>query len=198
MKENRIMKRYFSMAILSAAAFLLAAGSAPAQGQAAAPPSGQKTLASTVGVYVFPTAGQAADQQSKDEGECYNWAVQQSGSDPFQVQKQSQQQQAQADAAKKQAANAGKGAGAKGAVGGAAAGALIGEIASDDAGKGAAYGAAAGAIAGRRKGRKAEEKATQQVEQQSQAVQQASQEQIDAFKKAFSVCLEAKKYMVKF
>ena len=192
------MKKIRCMVLVGAAAFLVAAAPALAQGSAVAPPSGQKTLASTVGVYVFPTAGQAAEQQNKDEGECYSWAVQQSGSDPFQVQKQAQQQQAQADAAKQQAQQVGKGAGAKGAVGGAAAGALIGEIASDDAGKGAAYGAAAGAIAGRRKGKKAEEKATQQVEQQAQTAQKASQEQIDAFRKAFSVCLEAKKYMVKF
>jgi len=169
-----------------------------AQSPAPTPPSAQKTLASTVGVYVFPTAGQAADQQNKDEGECYTWAVQQSGSDPFQVQKQAEQQKAQADAAQKQAQETGKGAGAGGAVKGAAAGALIGEIASDDAGKGAAYGAAAGVIAGRRRGKEAKKEATAGAEKQAQQTQQATQEQIDAFKKAFSVCLEAKKYMVKF
>ena len=32
---------------------------------------GQKTLAATMNVYVFPTEGQASDQQSKDEAECY-------------------------------------------------------------------------------------------------------------------------------
>ncbi len=36
---------------------------------------GGKTLASTLDVYVFPTEGQAADQQSKDEAECYSWAT---------------------------------------------------------------------------------------------------------------------------
>src|SRR5262245_4206913 len=169
-----------------------------AQGQPAAPASAPKTLSSTVGVYVFPTAGQAADQQNKDEGECYTWAVQQSGSDPFQVQKQAEQQKAQADAAKQQAQQTGKGAGAGGAVKGAAAGALIGEIASDDAGKGAAYGAAAGVIAGRRRGKEAKKEATAQAEKQAEKTQQATQEQIDGFKKAFSVCLEAKKYMVKY
>jgi len=194
------MKKFRCIVLVSAAAILVAAIPALAQTPttAVAPPSGTKTLASTVGVYVFPTAGQAADQQAKDEGECYNWAVQQSGSDPFQVQKQAQEQQAQADAAKKQAEQAGKGSGAKGAVKGAAAGAVVGEIASDDAGKGAAYGAAAGVIAGRRKGKKAEEKATQAADQQAQTSQKATQEQIDAFRKAFSACLEAKKYMVKF
>lgn len=165
---------------------------------ATAPPSGQKTLAATVGVYVFPTAGQAADQQSKDEGECYNWAVGQTGTDPFQLGKQAEQQKAEAEKQKQQAQQAGKGAGASGAVKGAAAGALIGEIASDDAGKGAAYGAAAGVIGGRRKAAKAKEKAGAEAEKNAQQTQQATAEQLEAFKKAFSVCLEAKKYMVKF
>ncbi len=163
-----------------------------------APPSGQKTLAATMNVYVFPSAGQNAAQQSKDESECYNWAVQNVGTDPFALQKQSQQQQQQAQQSKEQAAQAGRGAGAKGALRGAAAGAVIGEVASDDAGKGAAYGAAAGAVAGRRKGQAAQQQATQQAEKQAQQAQQATAEQLNNFKKAFSVCLESKKYMVKY
>jgi hypothetical protein len=160
--------------------------------------SGQKTLAATMNVYVFPTQGQTTEQQSKDEAECYNWAVQNTGTDPFDLQKQAQQQQAQAQQAQQEAQQVGQGAGARGAVGGAAAGALIGEIASDDPGRGAAYGAAAGLIAGRRRGRQAQQQAQQQVEQQSQQAQQATKEQLDNFKKAFSVCLEAKDYLVKF
>ncbi len=162
-----------------------------------APPSG-KTLAATVGVYVFPTQGQAADEQSKDESECYNWAVGQTGADPFQLAKQSEQQAAASQQAKQQAEKAGKGSGAKGALGGAAAGALIGEIASDDAGKGAAYGAAAGLLMGRRRGAEAQKHATAQAQSQAQQAQQATAQQVDAFKKAFSVCLEAKNYMVKY
>jgi len=161
-------------------------------------PTGQKSLAATMNVYVFPNAGQTPEQQSKDEGECYNWAVQNTGTDPFQLSKQSQQQTQQTEQAKKQAQSAGQGAGAGGAVKGAAAGALIGEIASDDAGKGAAYGAAAGLIAGRRRGHAASAQATQQAEAQGQQAQAATQEQLTNFKKAFSVCLEAKKYMVKY
>jgi hypothetical protein len=165
--------------------------------QEASQPTGQKTLAATMNVYVFPTEGQDASQQSKEEVECYNWAVQNTGTDPFDLVKQAQQQQ-QAEAAKAQTQQVGQGAGARGAVGGAAAGALVGEIVSDDAGKGAAYGAAAGLIAGRRRGRAAQQEAEQQVEQQAAQAQAATQEQITNFKKAFSVCLEAKDYMVKF
>ena len=40
--------------------------------------------------------------------------------------------------------------------------------------------------------------ASQQVEQQNQQAQQATAEQIENFKKAFSVCLEAKKHMVEY
>ena len=168
------------------------------QAQDVQPPSAQKTLGATLNVYVFPSEGQSPEQQSKDEGECYNWAVQNTGTDPFQLQKQSEQVQQQSQQAQQEIASAGQGAGVKGAVGGAGMGALIGEIASDDAGKGAAYGAAAGAVVARRQTKKAKAGASQQVEQQSQQAQQATAEQIENFKKAFSVCLEGKKYLVKF
>ena len=161
-------------------------------------PTGQKTLAATMGVYVYPTQGQPAEQQSMDEAECYTWGVEQTGTDPFDLAKQAEQQKQQADQAKAEVDAAGQGAGAKGAVGGAAKGAIVGEIVSDDAGKGAAYGAAAGAVVARRRTRRAKAEASQQVEQQSQQAQEATADQIENFKKAFSVCLEAKEYMVKF
>jgi len=175
-------------------------------------PAPQKSLAATLNVYVFPTAGQTPQQQATDEATCYSWAVQNTGSDPFESQKQAQQAQQQALQAEQQAqqqqqqiADAGKGAGVKGAVGGAAVGALVGEIASDDPGKGAAYGAAAGAVVSRRRTRQAQNQASQQVQQeaqqaqlQAQQAQQAATGQIENFKKAFSVCLEANKYMVKY
>lgn len=171
---------------------------AVAQQPAPAPASSQKSLAATLQVYVFPSAGQAPEQQSKDEGECYQWAVQNTGVDPFAAQKQAQAAQQQAAAQQQQVQQATQGAGAKGAVRGAAAGALIGEIASNDADKGAAYGAAAGVVAGRHRARKAEQQAAQQGQQQVQQAQAATAQQMDGFKKAFSACLEGKKYMVKF
>jgi len=158
----------------------------------------QKTLASTMNIYVFPNKGQATDQQSQDEAECYNWAVNQTGSDPFDLAKQSQQTQAQTEQAKQDVKGSSKGSGARGAVGGAAAGALVGEIVSDDPGKGAAYGAAAGLIGGRRRGKSKEKSAQQSIEQQGQQQQQQIAGAMDNFKKAFSVCLESKDYMVKY
>ena len=157
-----------------------------------------KTLAATMDVFVFPTDGQDSSQQSKDEAECYTWAVQNTGSDPFELEKANEQAVQQAEQAAQQTAQATQGAGAKTAVKGAAAGALIGEIANDDAGKGAAYGAAAGVVAGRRRSRSANKQAQQQAEQQIAQSEQTTAEGTTNFKKAFSVCLEAKKYMVKF
>ena len=185
-----------TLGLVGLLAFILPAA-AHAQ-TAAVQPSGGKSLASTLNVYVFPNKGQKPETQSQDESACYTWAVQNTGSDPFSLQTQSQQQAQQTQQAKQQAAQAGKGAGAAGAVKGAAAGALIGEIASDDAGKGAAYGAAAGVIAGRRKASAAKQQATQQAEAQGAQAQAATADQVANFKKAFSVCLEAKNYMVKY
>ena len=185
------MKRFFGLACL---VLFVATTAALAQ----APPTGQKTLAATLDVYAFPQKGQEASQQSQDEAACYQWAVQNTGNDPFALQKQAQQQAQQTEQAKKSAEGASAGSGAKGAVSGAAKGAVIGEIASDDAGKGAAVGAAAGVVAGRRRGRMAEAQAQQQIQQQGQQKQAATQEEMTKFKKAFSACLEGKGYLVKF
>ena len=160
-------------------------------------PSG-KTLASTMDVYVFPNEGQAADQQSKDEASCYEWAVGNSGSDPFELQQQQVAQAEQTEEAIAAAEQTGRGAGARGAVRGAVAGAVVGEIVDDDASDGAAIGAAAGAVRSRRRARAAQAEATEAAEQQGQAQQQATAGQIENFKKAFSVCLEAKDYLVKY
>lgn len=158
----------------------------------------QQSLAATLEVYVFPADGQAADQQSKDEAECYQWAVGNVGMDPFEASKQVTDAQQQAGQAQRQAAAASRGAGMRGALGGAAAGALIGEIANDDAGEGAAYGAAAGAIMARRRAAGAQQQAQKQGQQQVQQATTASAGQIDNFKKAFSVCLEGKEYLVRY
>ena len=154
-----------------------------------------KTLASSLDVYVFPSDGQESSQQSKDESECYSWAVTNSGNDPFELTKQAQEQQQQSQQQMAANEDVGRGYGVRGAARGAAAGALIGEIASDDAGKGAAWGAAAGAVRGRRQ---AQQSAVEQTQAQQQNQSQATEVEIENFKKAFSVCLEAKNYMVKY
>jgi hypothetical protein len=160
--------------------------------------TGQQSLAGTLGIYVFPSQGQDAKQQSEDEAACYQWAVTNSGVDPFDAQKQQQAAAEQGAAAQQEAAQAGKGSGARGAVGGAAVGALVGEIADDDAGKGAAWGAGVGLIAGRRHARREQAEAQETAAVQTVTAQEATQEQIDGFKKAFSACMEGKNYIAKF
>ncbi len=176
---------------------LACAALAAAQPPPASPPEGSKTLAATMNVYVFPAEGQPAEVQNREEAECYAWAVNNTKIDPFELARQAEQQMQSAEQQKAAAAQQGEGAGVKGALVGAAAGALIGEIADNDAGGGAAWGAAAGAIGGRRRARRRQQQATQEIDQQAQYQQQATARQIEDFKKAFSVCLEAKKYLVK-
>ena len=154
-----------------------------------------QSLASALEVSVFPAAGQDSTQQSKDEAECYSWAVDNSGNDPFELLKQQEAQTEQSDAQIAAAEGSQRGGGA---IKGAAAGAVVGEITGGDAGESAAIGAAAGAISSRRRGRATSPHAQQQATQQGAAQQQATEEQIGNFKKAFSVCLEANDYMVKF
>ena len=79
------------------------------------------------GYYAYPQRGQTAEEISRDQYECQEWAKQQSGFDPS-------------------GAETAKGAGV-GAVVGTAAGAAIG-AATGSAGRGAAIGAATGGIGG--------------------------------------------------
>jgi len=158
---------------------------------------GSQSLASTLEIYVFPAEGQSSEQQSKDEVECYNWAVSNTGTDPFDLQKQDAAVTAQAEQQVAQTQAATQGGGGRAAVKGAAAGALIGEVSGGDAGDSAAIGAAVGVVASRRRGRAANQQAQQQAAAAEAASHQATEEKTNNFKKAFSVCLEAKDYMVK-
>ncbi len=58
-----------------------------------------QSLGSTMDVFIFPAEGQDSSQQSKDEAACYEWAVGNTGTDPFDLskQKEADAQQAQAD-----------------------------------------------------------------------------------------------------
>jgi hypothetical protein len=137
-----------------------------------------------VGLFVYPQKDQDTNLQTKDEGECYASAKQQSGIDPAALASSNQPAQP---------AQTPKGGGAKGAAGGAAAGAAIGAIAGD-AGEGAAIGATAGAVHGRRQQKKASKQAQQQAQQQQAS---AKQQNLDTFKRAMSACLDARGYSVK-
>jgi len=157
----------------------------------------QKSLSATLGVYAFPQKGQSASEQSIAEADCYKWAVTNVGADPFQLQKQAEQQAAQTQAATQQAAQSGQGTVGREAVKGAAVGTLIGGISGNE-GKGAAYGAAAGIIRGNRKKGQQQQAAAQSTQAQGQQMQADTAAQMENFKKAFSVCLEGKGFMVKY
>jgi hypothetical protein len=186
--------RIESILVLIVAASVLSG--ARAQTSLVSPPGGTKTLAATLKVYAFPGAGQAAAQQSQDENECYIWAVQETGNDPFHIASQAAELQ-QAAQQQQQAQQSTSGSAVKGAVGGAAGGAIIGAIAGN-AGKGAAIGAGVGAVGNRARAQNQAQKASQEAAQQSQAAAKTSAAQMTDFKKAFSACLEAKKYTVRY
>jgi hypothetical protein len=156
------------------------------------------TLAATMDVFVFPSEGQEAGQQSKDEAECYDWATGNTGSDPFELVKQQEAVEESAEAQVAAAEQAGQGAGARGAVRGAAAGAIIGEVTGGDAGESAAIGAAAVGVRSRRQARRAESVAEADASAAVAESAEHTEVEIENFKKAFSVCLEAKDYMVKY
>jgi hypothetical protein len=145
----------------------------------------------SLGLAVYPGSGQDAAQQSKDEGECYQWAGQQTGIDPT------------AAPAPVPAADVPKGGGAKGAVKGAAKGAAVGQVIDSrtigdeghlDAGEGATAGAAAGAVKGRRAQKKAGKQAEAQAQQTAQTQNVAAK---DTFKNAWGACLAGRGYSVK-
>jgi len=162
-------------------------------------PGGQ-SLASTLDVYVFPSKGQDSSKQSEDESACYQWAVSNSGVDPFDLQKQAEYDEQLTDAQMQAAQNTGTGRGAQGMVRGAAAGALIGGIANGHHGSrhGAAWGAGLGLVHGRRVAREEQRNAEASVQAQGAARSAATEQDRENFKKAFSVCLESKNYMVKY
>jgi len=166
----------------------------PVLAQAQSP---NQSLAATMDVFVFPSEGQDAAQQSKDEASCYEWAVGNTRTDPFELEKQKQADEEMARQEAEAANQSTRGAGAQTAVRGAAAGALIGEIANDDAGKGAAWGAAAGAVRGRRQARAQQQQAQQDAGARAEQRETATAEELANFKNAFAVCLEANDYMVK-
>jgi hypothetical protein len=195
--------KYLSMIVLMGSFTLSARAQAPAA-QSSGP---AWSPAKSIGMFAYPKNSQNADQQLKDESECYGSAQQNSGVDPQAAAPATpsaqQQQAAQQQAAQQAQKDAGKGRTVKGAAGGAAGGAAIGAIAGD-AGKGAAIGATVGAMSGRRHQRQAEAQAKQQgAQQEAQAQQQAQsqanaqhQGQLDTFKRAFSACMDARGYSV--
>src|SRR5262247_187392 len=137
--------------------------------------------------YVYPDRGQSPQQQEFDRGQCYSWAVQQSGFDPAnpQVAMSAPPPQPQAP----------QGGMFRGAAGGAALGAVGGAI-GGNAGKGAAIGAGVGALfGGFCRMRQMEEE--QQAQQSYQWQQQSAMSQGRSnYERAFRACMAGRGYTV--
>jgi len=130
---------------------------------------------------VYPAKGQSQQQQTKDKGECSQWAIQNTGVDPAQLAEESSSGEVYQRH--------------HNALGGAARGSLLGLVGgaiAGDAGKGAAIGAGIGALGGAMRGR-------QDLDAQHQAYDNAHAEQkskLQTYDRAYSACLTGRGYTV--
>ena len=137
------------------------------------------TLAATAQQPIaYPSKGQSAQKQSKDQGECYAWARQTTGIDPSTI-----------GAAPQETGPAtGGGERLRGAARGALGGAAIGAIAGDT-GQGAGIGAVVGTMRGGREARANQAARNQQA-------QGSSQQALDTYYRAYGACMSGRGYTV--
>ena len=149
------------------------------------PPTPAPPLSAPSRTFGYPEKGQTAQQQEFDRGQCYSWAVQQSGFDPANP----------PPAPPPPAAQAPQGGLFRGAFGGAALGAVGGAI-GGNAGEGAAIGAAVGGLFGMM--RRAHQVEQEQQQQASSAAQQQSalSQGRATYNRAFGVCMTGRGYSV--
>jgi uncharacterized protein (DUF2062 family) len=173
---RNVMKRMMTPML----AFLLTgnlAASWSAAAQNGSPPI--EGMASTVGLYVYPQKAQSANQQLKDESQCYTNAKTQTGYDPNAT--------TTASAPSKQDQKSGGEPIAQGAVRGA--------VISGATGGDAAEGARRGAILGGIKAKRQQKQETEQTDKQTAAAK--TQQPLDNFKRSLSACLDARGYSVR-
>ena len=136
---------------------------------------------------IYPSKGQSAEQQQKDQGECMAWAQQTTGVNPAAVAQGLAADQPQSDTGFFQDERV------QGAVVGAAGGAAIGAIAGGHAGKGAGIGAIVGTLAG---GAHREHK-SDEAQARTRANQQQAQQSVATYNRAYGACLEGRGYTVR-
>ena len=136
---------------------------------------------------IYPSKGQSAEQQQKDQGECMAWAQQTTGVNPAAVAQSLAADQPQSDTGFLQDERV------QGAVVGAAGGAAIGAIAGGHAGKGAGIGALVGTLAG---GAHREHK-SDEAQARTRANQQQAQQSVATYNRAYGACLEGRGYTVR-
>jgi hypothetical protein len=139
---------------------------------------------------IYPAKGQSPEQMKKDKGECYAWAIDETGFDPMSTEAPSKT--VTTDLPKEKVV--GSGAMVRGAAGGAAVGAVTGAIVGD-AGKGAAAGAAGGAlIGGIRRRREVKNAPTTETHTNPAYTEYAAQK--DKFSRAVKACMSGRGYGV--
>ena len=138
-------------------------------------------------LFVYPAKGQDAQQQEKDEFECYQWAKGQSGFDPMAPPPSAPPPPPRSDTGSEVAG---------GAVKGAVLGTLIGGIAGGNWGHGAAYGAAAGGLFGGLSS-SSRNRSNEQAQEQAEAQQAAAyQQQRINYNRNYAACLQGRGYTV--
>ena len=198
--------KYLVLCLSLASAIPLSAQSATPNSTQTPPTAPAWSPSKDIGVFVFGKNGQTADQQLKDESECYGAARQQTGIDPKApppAGKTAEQKAAEQKAAA-ESADTPKGGRVRGAARGAAGGAAIGAIAGD-AGKGAGAGAVAGTMRGGAQQRQASAAAQKEAAAKTAAQQQKEEEQmklahaegLDTFQRVLAACMDARNYSVK-
>lgn len=151
------------------------------QGEGGGSPNGE-----TGQTYIYPSRGQSPQQEQSDRGQCYTWAVQQSGFDPANP---------QVPSGPPPATGAPQGGMFRGAAGGAAIGAVGGAI-GGNAGKGAAIGAAAGGLFGGMRRRSSEEQQESEQSAYLEQEQNALNRGRSNYNQAFAVCMTGRGYTV--
>ena len=133
-------------------------------------------------LYVYPAKGQSADQQSKDEYDCYQWAKRDTGFDPM---------AAPTTSTPAPSSQQRRGGVLRGGLGGAAIGGIV--DGSDGAAKGAAIGGLLGGVRQRRQNVSAEQERADW--EQQEASQYANSR--NNYNRAYAACLEGRGYTVK-
>ena len=133
-------------------------------------------------LYVYPAKGQSADQQGKDEYECYQWAKRDTGFDPM---------AAPTTSTPAPSSQQRQGGVLRGGLGGAAIGGIV--DGSDGAAKGAAIGGLLGGVRQRRQNVSAEQERANW--EQQEASQYANSR--NNYNRAYAACLEGRGYTVK-
>lgn len=164
------------------------------------------------GVFAYPLEGQDTEQQQRDQFECHQWAVQQTGFDPSTAQPIASRADVPATSSSggtgflgiggDRNLVGGQGSALSDAGTGAALGAIGGAIAGSP-GTGAAIGAGVSALFGgisRSSRRNQEEQHRQQQEaqmrQEQRRAEEQRQQQLGDFKRAYGACMSGRGYRV--